>query len=63
MDTSEFREFVLLVGDMRNAQREYFRTRSHGALETSKRLERRVDERLKGMADDRRQGNLFGEEG
>lgn len=40
-------EFKRLVADMRNAQREYFRTRSAAALDASKRLERKVDEALK----------------
>ena len=35
-----------LVQEMRNAQREYFRTRSGPALDRSKRLEKQVDEAL-----------------
>lgn len=36
-------ELARLVLDTRRAQNEYFRTRSTGALETSKRLERSLD--------------------
>lgn len=36
-------EFANLVGEMRDAQKKYFRTRSKEALEASKRLEERVD--------------------
>ena len=46
-------EFYSLVKEMRNAQREYFRTRSDYSLKKSKLLERRVDEVLSG------QGTLF----
>ena len=37
------KEFFYLVKDMREAQREYFRTRSKDVLTRSKDLERRVD--------------------
>ena len=50
-------EFAALVQEMRNAQREYFRTRSPTALEAAKRLEKRVDQALKEIAD--RQPLLF----
>lgn len=36
-------EFFRLVERMRQAQREYFRTRSDEALRRSKRLEREID--------------------
>jgi hypothetical protein len=39
-------EFIQLVERMRNAQREYFRTKSPTALESSKRLEREVDQAI-----------------
>jgi len=39
-------EFVKLVEGMRNSQKDYFRTRSKSALESSKRLEERVDKAL-----------------
>lgn len=64
-----------LVKQMREAQREYFRTRSRESLQASKALERRVDEEIAAaerqesandpdcivLADGRRlvQGNLF----
>lgn len=37
------RELAQLVVDARNAQREYFRTKSSTALEKSKGLEKRLD--------------------
>ena len=36
--------FFNLVKEMRAAQKEYFRTRAHSALVSSKDLERRVDD-------------------
>ena len=36
-------ELARLALEMRRAQKEYFRTRSTGALEESKRLERQLD--------------------
>ena len=41
------KQFRDLVRRMREAQREYFRTRSHFALQRSKELERQVDAELK----------------
>ena len=38
--------FMQLVKQMREAQREYFRTRSREALQQSKALEKRVDEEI-----------------
>ena len=35
--------FVSLVSEMRQAQKEYFRTRSTSALQRSKQLEKKVD--------------------
>lgn len=46
-------EFYSLVKEMREAQKEYFRTRSKDSLIKSKALEKRVDEALSG------QGTLF----
>lgn len=37
------KQFFLLVGDMRSAQKEFFRTKSPSALAESKQLERAVD--------------------
>lgn len=48
MPVNQFRD---LVRNMRAAQREYFRTRSHFVLQRSKELERQVDAELK--ADER----------
>lgn len=39
----DVRQLAELVNKMRNAQREYFRTRSASSLEESKRLEKEVD--------------------
>ena len=44
---TELSEFERLVREMRTAQRAYFRSRSSGVLEASKRLEREVDTFLK----------------
>lgn len=46
-------EFYSLVQEMREAQKEYFRTRSKDSLRKSKTLEKRVDEVISG------QGRLF----
>ena len=43
------RQFVQLVGDMRAAQKRYFKERTQSALYESKRLEKEVDEWLKYM--------------
>ncbi|MCK4909337.1 MAG: hypothetical protein KAS70_05515 [Planctomycetes bacterium] len=40
-------DFINLVQQMRTSQKEYFRTRSAEALETSKALEKGVDRWLK----------------
>ena len=53
MNYDEFAKLVLL---MRNAQRNYFKTRSSDWLNKAKELEKRVDEELKL---DPRQGKLF----
>ena len=49
-------QLASLVQEMRNAQREYFRTRSGPALEKSKRLEKQVDDALGAVL---RQPGLF----
>jgi len=36
-------QFFLLVARMRDAQKDYFRTRNHGALIRSRQLEQEVD--------------------
>ncbi len=54
MNDTEFRD---LVRRMRAAQREYFRARDRGALETARRLEIEVDTFLEDAAE--RQGGLF----
>jgi hypothetical protein len=50
-------DFVDMVARMRDAQRRYFKTRSHDDLAESKRLEREVDRAIEAAADD--QGKLF----
>ena len=52
-----FDELVRIVQEMRNAQREYFRTRMETALDAAKVAERRVDHALKEIAD--KQPRLF----
>ena len=39
-------DFEILVADMRNAQKDYFRTRSQNALRSAKELEKQVDKHL-----------------
>lgn len=56
-DGRDLRTFAELVGDLRHAQKEYFRTRAAAALEESKRLEKRVDAALSAIAE--RQPKLF----
>ncbi len=56
------REFFDLVSDMREKQREYFRTRSLSVLSESKALERRVDDeirRVKQILDEKQGQKLF----
>ena len=43
-------EFIAAVANMRNAQKDYFRTRSQQTLERSKALEKAVDKMLIEMA-------------
>lgn len=40
----DYEQLKALVKEMRSAQKEYFRDRSHDALQRSKALEKRVDE-------------------
>lgn len=42
----ESNEFVKLVADMREAQRNYFKTRDRSWLDKSKALERQVDNQI-----------------
>lgn len=42
----DYEAFKALVREMRTAQKEYFRDRSHDALQRSKALEKRVDDEL-----------------
>lgn len=44
-------QFVELVSKMRQAQKNYFRTRGKNYLDESKQLERRVDEMAKEFRD------------
>jgi|TARA_Y100000296_G_scaffold33048_1_gene38269 hypothetical protein len=50
-------EFAALVNKMRQAQKEYFRTRSLSAIDSAKKLEREVDKALAHIND--KQGDLF----
>lgn len=44
-----YTDFVKLVSRMRNAQRAYFYARKHDDLKTSKKLEKQVDDAIKGI--------------
>lgn len=54
-------EFVKLVASMREMQRMYFRRRTPEALQSSKELERQVDQAIATLRDKSRP--LFGEDG
>jgi predicted nucleic acid-binding Zn-ribbon protein len=43
------KEFIELVREMRNAQKEYFKIRSKDVLNRSKELERKVDAELQSI--------------
>lgn len=43
------KDFIELVREMRNAQKEYFKTRSKDSLNRSKELERKVDAELQSI--------------
>lgn len=56
------KEFFDLVSDMRDKQREYFRTRSTSVLNESKALERLVDaeiRRVNEIMNDNKENKLF----
>lgn len=57
---TDLKQFAALAAEMRHAQKEYFRTRSPAALESSKRLEKAVDRALLEISQP--QQGLFGEE-
>ena len=52
-------QFIDLVCRMRSAQKQYFRTRSYGDLDESKKLEREVDQALRNFSNPNNQPNLF----
>lgn len=55
-------EFIELVREMRNAQKEYFKTRSQTAMRNSKALETEVDkeiERVSNIINTPKQKQLF----
>lgn len=52
-------QFIDLVCSMRSAQKQYFRTRSYGDLDESKKLERKVDQALRDFSNTNNQLNLF----
>lgn len=54
----ESKEFIKLVADMREAQRNYFKTRDRSWLDKSKALERQVDNQIAVMNNP--QQDLFG---
>jgi hypothetical protein len=47
MMTMNARNFFMLVTEMRNAQKMYFRNRTKEELEKSKELEKRVDDEIR----------------
>lgn len=56
------KEFFDLVSEMREKQREYFRTRSSSVLSESKALERKVDDeirRVKQILEEKQEQKLF----
>lgn len=54
---AKFESFVDLVRSMREKQTEYFKTRDRGLISESKKLEREVDQMIKGF--ENTQGDLF----
>lgn len=44
------KQFFYLVSEMRNKQKEYFKTRTQSALKESKALEKRVDDEIARVA-------------
>lgn len=52
-------QFIDLVCRMRTAQKAYFRTRSYGDLDESKKLEREVDQALRDFSNPQNQLQLF----
>ena len=60
------REFFEKVSEMRDAQKEYFKTRSNASLNKSKKLEKEIDDeilRVRRILSGRKepvQGELFG---
>lgn len=65
-NAEKFNEFRLLVAEVRQTQKEYFRTRSGDVLRRSKALEKRLDEELRAAAEvgpGDSQLSIFGEGG
>lgn len=62
IDEKDLVAFVTLVADLRKAQRDYFRTRTADDLAAAKRLERAVDDAVKGFGKPVTRG-LFGGDG
>lgn len=57
MSSDQLKKFTLLVQEMRDAQKAYFRTRNPTHLEMSKQLEKQVDRMVREILDD--QSKLF----
>jgi hypothetical protein len=49
---AEFREYAMLVKEIRDKQTEYFRTRNKEVLIQSKALEKKLDQRTKEVLND-----------
>ncbi len=50
----DIRDLSKLVAEMRNAQKEFFRTKSQTALQAAKRLEAKVDHVLACLAEEQK---------
>lgn len=64
MTTDDATRLLEIVEQMRAAQRAYFKDRTHGALEDSKRLEKQCDKlitEIRQAEAGQAQPNLFGE--
>lgn len=59
MEIDTQRDIIVLVKEMRQAQKDYFRTRTTEALQRSKHIERLVDEELERRDNEEKQPTLF----
>lgn len=59
VQSRNLRDFAALVHEMRLKQREFYRTRTPTALEAAKSHEKRVDQAIRDILSNGRQGVLF----